>query len=427
MKIWRYIALLASGLFSLGLMTAGASAQTTPNGFSPCGSGITLSASSVTSNALLNQCGSVAVIWNIGSQEAFVSYGPQSSQAATTSSMSVPGGAAVVLQVGNGNYLAAITSASTTTLRVSVGNGFPALAGGGTSGGGSGGAVTIADGADVALGAKADAAYAGSGAATLIAIQKGAYSALASLLTAVQSSIPAGTNIIGQVGIDQTTPGTTNAVAPIAQYNTTLPTLTTGNFYNLQLSSVGRLLVGAGASGSATDTFSNTLYFGTGASDTQNATRLVASASFGLNGSTLWERFRTIGGATAGGVGTSAVALAPTNAAPAGVPISSTSALASNQVVCSAACNLYSFEVSADSTLSGTAWWVMIFNATSAPADGAVTPAKCYAVPSGTTSYSAAWPTPVRLGTGATIVTSTTGCFSKTASVHAFISGDAQQ
>lgn len=35
----------------------------------------------------------------------------------------------------------------------------------------------------------------------------------ASLLSAVQGAIPAGSNIIGQVGIDQTTPGTTNAIA----------------------------------------------------------------------------------------------------------------------------------------------------------------------------------------------------------------------
>ena len=35
----------------------------------------------------------------------------------------------------------------------------------------------------------------------------------ASILAAVQASIPAGTNIIGKVGIDQTTPGTTNAVS----------------------------------------------------------------------------------------------------------------------------------------------------------------------------------------------------------------------
>lgn len=37
----------------------------------------------------------------------------------------------------------------------------------------------------------------------------------ASILTAVQSAIPVGSNLIGKVGIDQTTPGTTNAVAPI--------------------------------------------------------------------------------------------------------------------------------------------------------------------------------------------------------------------
>lgn len=36
------------------------------------------------------------------------------------------------------------------------------------------------------------------------------------LLTAVNAAIPAGTNIIGKVGIDQTTPGTTNAVQAVA-------------------------------------------------------------------------------------------------------------------------------------------------------------------------------------------------------------------
>ena len=266
----------------------------------------------------------------------------------------------------------------------------------------------------------------------------------AALLSAVQGATPAGTNIIGQVGIDQTTPGTTNAVVPLGSaasgaantsnplkfgcvYLSTLNTQTTGNISDCMSSAKGRMLVAVGASGTATDGFSNTLMFGTGGEDTQNATRVYSAAGFLLNGSNLWDRSRGIGGAVAAGTGTAAVAIAPTNVSAAGVPISSTSALASNQVVCSAACNLYSFQISADSTLSAAAWWVMVFNATSAPADGAVTPAKCYAVPSGTTSFSAGWATPVRLGTGATIVASTTGCFSKTASVHAFISGDAQQ
>jgi hypothetical protein len=48
-----------------------------------------------------------------------------------------------------------------------------------------------------------------------------------SILTAVGSAIPAGTAIIGKVGIDQTTPGTTNAVAFT---NTTLAVTNAGTF-----------------------------------------------------------------------------------------------------------------------------------------------------------------------------------------------------
>lgn len=102
------------------------------------------------------------------------------------------------------------------------------------------------------------------------------------------------------------------------------------------------------------------------------------------------------------------------------------SAIAANTVICGAACQLTSFDVSADSTLSGAAWWIMIYNATSAPADGAVTPIKCYAMQSGSTGIAAAFPAPLNLTTGATIGVSTTGCFSKTASTHAFISGDSR-
>lgn len=104
----------------------------------------------------------------------------------------------------------------------------------------------------------------------------------------------------------------------------------------------------------------------------------------------------------------------------------SSSALAANQVVCASACHLASFNVSADSTLSGAAWWVMIYNATSAPADGSVTPIKCVAAPSGTTSLNGAFTSPPAFATGVVIGVSTTGCFTKTASTHAFISGDSQ-
>lgn len=117
---------------------------------------------------------------------------------------------------------------------------------------------------------------------------------------------------------------------------------------------------------------------------------------------------------------------APSSGTSASVPYTSSSALAANTVIKASAGNLYSFEVAADSTLSGAAWWIMIYDAAAAPADGAVTPTKCYAMPSGTTGYSAAFFTPLRLATGIVIGVSTTGCFSKTASTHAFISGDAK-
>ncbi|AYO85319.1 hypothetical protein [Methylobacterium brachiatum] len=69
------------------------------------------------------------------------------------------------------------------------------------------GAATAANQASeiTALGAPADAAYAGAGSSSIIAALKGLYAALL-------AATPAGANVIGKVGIDQTTPGTTNAV-----------------------------------------------------------------------------------------------------------------------------------------------------------------------------------------------------------------------
>ncbi len=96
------------------------------------------------------------------------------------------------------------------------------------AGGAGGGAVTAAassyaagafsvgagtDGWNVTEGTKADAAYTGSGSASLVAILKGIYAS-------ATGAIPAGTSIIGKVGIDQTTPGTTNGVQDAADGST---------------------------------------------------------------------------------------------------------------------------------------------------------------------------------------------------------------
>ena len=84
--------------------------------------------------------------------------------------------------------------------------------------------------------------------------------------------------------------------------------------------------------------------------------------------------------------------------------------------------NLYGCQV----TSGASAGYVMVFTDTSEPADGAVTPLKCYKIAANSTLVVdfRAGP-PVQMIPGATIVFSTTGCFTKTASATAFISGDA--
>jgi hypothetical protein len=100
------------------------------------------------------------------------------------------------------------------------------------------------------------------------------------------------------------------------------------------------------------------------------------------------------------------------------VPVVSTAAEASKVLKASAG-NLYAYQV----TTGAAAGYVMLFNATSAPVDGAVAPVKCVAVPAGATVGVSNVP-PEYFSTGITAVFSTTGCFTKTASATAMFSGD---
>lgn len=164
----------------------------------------------------------------------------------------------------------------------------------------------------------------------------------------------------------------------------------------------------------------------------------LAACAFALPAQAQDHSFPTPGNATVPG----AVAMC-LNSAGNAVPVSSgtcaanqqvsaathaqCAALCSNLVVKNAAGTLFSFEVAADTTLSGAPWWLMIYDATAAPSDGAVTPAKCYAMPNGATGFTGAFATGgVAFTTGVTVAVSTTGCFTKTASTHAFIAGDFQ-
>lgn len=222
-----------------------AHAQNSSAGITPCGPGITLSVTTSSSNAQLNACGGTAIIWNLGSNEAFINLGSNNSTTATTSNWSIPSGAGVTINTGKAPlYIAAITGSSTATLRIVQGNGGPAIAGGGSGGGGGGGgAVTIADGADVAEGATTDAAATAGGTGSVSAKLRLMTTQLGTLNTSLGTinttlgspfqaggsignttfastqsgtwnvGVSAGSNIIGKVGIDQSSIGTTNAVA----------------------------------------------------------------------------------------------------------------------------------------------------------------------------------------------------------------------
>lgn len=77
-------------------------------------------------------------------------------------------------------------------------------------------------------------------------------------------------------------------------------------------------------------------------------------------------------------------------------------------------------------TSGAAAGYVMLFDADTAPADGPVTPKRCIPL-AANTGLDINWRgAPLYFQTGAVVVFSTTGCYTKTASATAFIAGDIQ-
>lgn len=92
----------------------------------------------------------------------------------------------------------------------------------------------------------------------------------------------------------------------------------------------------------------------------------------------------------------------------------SSTAAASNLVLKASAGNLYSLTT----TIGATTGYLMLFDATALPSNGAVTPVLCYPIISNGTQggVSFSFFPPKRFGTGITAGFSTTGCFTLTAS-----------
>lgn len=111
----------------------------------------------------------------------------------------------------------------------------------------------------------------------------------------------------------------------------------------------------------------------------------------------------------------------PSDQAGAALVPSATAAVAGSLILKASAGNLYGYNVVA----GASAGYVMIFNSATVPADGAVTPLRCIPL-AANAGIDRSFDIPRRFSTGITIVFSTTGPFTKTASATAFIAGEFQ-
>lgn len=159
---------------------------------------------------------------------------------------------------------------------------------------------------------------------------------------------------------------------------------------------------------------------GTAADNTTLTNSLKVTSIGGVyDGSTI-DLARSVEGATGGaGLGVTAVSMVPNSSANVGITPIVSSAAEGSRVFKGSAGNLYSVNV----TAGATSGYLMMFNATSAPADGAVTPLLCRAVAANSSVEVDHSIVPDIYSTGITAVFSSTGCFTKTVSATAMFEG----
>jgi len=110
----------------------------------------------------------------------------------------------------------------------------------------------------------------------------------------------------------------------------------------------------------------------------------------------------------------------PTASASNSIVPTATAAVASGLVAKAAPGNLYSVNI----VTGGSAGYLLVFNSTTIPADGAVTPVKCMPIAANTGIETNMRSMPEYFSAGISIAFSTSGCFTKAASATAFISAD---
>jgi hypothetical protein len=112
--------------------------------------------------------------------------------------------------------------------------------------------------------------------------------------------------------------------------------------------------------------------------------------------------------------------LVPINAA--ATPVVSAAAEGSHILKASPGCLVATYV-----TVGATGGFLLVFNLTTVPGDGAVTPTECIQVLANTTNYLNWAPQPPEwFSNGIVVVFSTTGCFTKTISATAFFHGIVQ-
>lgn len=199
----------------------------TLSGFTPGGVFATLTATASSASVAL-PAGTTVALQNTGTTTVSCTLGVGSATA-TANQIQVPAGSTAFVTPGSNTFGACIdqTGSASNLVVLAGGAGLGTGFGGGGSGGGGGGGLSVTDQAAWTQGSSAFTPNGGifNDSATLSSGQQGTQryttkragivdvdSSGSQLHSDLTSPIPAGTNVIGKVGIDQTTPGTTNAV-----------------------------------------------------------------------------------------------------------------------------------------------------------------------------------------------------------------------